>query len=216
MSHFNRVAPVYDRLSRLVFGHRLQRAQTLFLDQIPAAGASVLLLGGGTGELLAAILARRPDCHVVYLEPSARMVALATRRVLHQSGPVSVSFRVGDETALHPDEQFDVIITPFVLDLFTEETLQTRFIPRLRSVVTGGIWLVTDFVNTSVWWQRGLLWTMIRFFRLTAGIEARVLANWQQTLRNADLICQDRQSAVWGMVSSEVWTVGPTDQTVLT
>ena len=212
MNNFNWIAPVYDSLSWLVFGRRLQRAQTVFLDQIPDAdtsgvGVSLLLLGGGTGELLTHILAKRPDCHVVYLEPSARMVALATRRILHHPGPAMVIFRVGDETTLHPDERFDAVITPFVLDLFTEETLQRRIIPRLRQTLKpGGIWLVTDFINTNQWWQQGLLWVMIRFFNLTASIEARTLANWQQALRNAGLARQREQLAVWNMVATEVWT----------
>lgn len=204
-NNFDWIAPVYDSLSRIVFGRRLQRAQTLFLDQI-SSGASVLLLGGGTGELLVAILTQQPDCHVTYLEPSARMVALATRRVLRLARPAGVTFRVGDETTLHSDEQFDVIITPFVLDLFTEETLQNSLVPRLRQTLKpGGIWLVTDFVNTDVWWQQALLWSMIHFFRLTTGIEARRLADWQQLLSRAGLTRQRQKSVVWGMVSSDVW-----------
>lgn len=203
--NFDWIAPVYDTLARLVFGQRLQVAQALFLDRIPA-GASVLLVGGGTGELLVAVCARQPDCHVLYLETSSRMVALATRRMLRWSGPATVTFRVGDELVLHPDEQFDVVITPFVLDLFTEEILLTRLIPRLKQTLKpGGVWLVTDFVNTAGWWQRALLWTMIRFFRLTAGVAVRHLANWQQLLARAGLTRQQQQPAVWGMVSVEVW-----------
>lgn len=211
MNNFNRIAPVYDSLSRIVFGRRLQRAQTLFLDQIPGAdasgtGASVLVLGGGTGEILTAIFAKQPGCHVLFLEPSARMVSQATRRVLRLTGPAGITFRVGDEKTLQADERFDTIITPFVLDLFTNETLQTHLIPCLQKTLKpGGIWLVTDFVNTSVWWQRALLWAMIHFFRLTAGIETRQLVNWQQTLRNGGLTRHAQQSTVWGMVSAEVW-----------
>jgi len=210
-NNFNRIAPVYDGLSRLVFGRRLQRAQTLFLDQIPGTnvsgtGTSVLVLGGGTGEILTAIFAKQPGCRVLFLEPSAQMVSQATRRVLRLTGPANIAFRVGNETTLRSDERFDVIITPFVLGLFTEETLQTRLVPRLRQALKpDGVWLVTDFVNTPVWWQRTLLWSMIRFFRLTADIEARQLANWQQTLSNVGLTRQRQGFAVWGMVSAEVW-----------
>jgi len=212
MNNFNRIALVYDSLSRIVFGRRLQRAQALFLNQIPSAdasgtGASVLVLGGGTGEILTAIFARQPGCHVLFLEPSARMVSQATRRVLRLTCPVGITFRVGNEKTLRSDEQFDAIITPFVLDLFTNETLQTHFIPCLQKTLKpNGIWLATDFVNTPVWWQRVLLWAMIRFFRLTAGIETQQLVDWQQTLRNAGLTRHAQQHTVWGMVSADVWS----------
>ncbi|AKD55378.1 class I SAM-dependent methyltransferase [Spirosoma radiotolerans] len=203
--NFNWVAPVYDTLAFVVFGHKLQQAQVVFLDQIPA-GANVLLVGGGTGWLLEQVLMRGNTKRIVYLEASRKMVALASRRMIQKSLLGSVDFRVGDETALSPDESFDVIITPFVLDLFTETTLKTQFIPQLLNVLKStGLWLVTDFVQPPSWWQKVLLWIMIRFFRLTAGIEANRLANWQQCLFDADLALHKREHQVGGMVSAEVW-----------
>lgn len=203
--NFNWVAPVYDTLAFLVFGHKLQRAQVVFLDQIPA-GASVLLVGGGTGWLLEQLLKRGSIRRIVYLETSRKMVARASRRMIRKSLLGSVDFRVGDETALLPNESFDVIMTPFVLDLFTETTLKTRFIPPLLNAFKPtGLWLVTDFVQPPAKWQRALLWIMIRFFRLTAGIEANRLADWQQCLLDANLVLHERRRQVGGMVSAEVW-----------
>ncbi|RYC69433.1 class I SAM-dependent methyltransferase [Spirosoma sordidisoli] len=217
---FDWIEPVYDILAKIVFGSRLQRAQLRFIDQIhrqqtsrePAdssvlsAPVSVLLLGGGTGWLLQQILQRCQPVRVLYLEASGRMLARATRRILHQPFSIEVRFQTGDEQTIPADEQFDVIITPFVLDLFTRATLQHRMIPRLLEALRpGGIWLVTDFVPAQGWWQRVLLWSMIRFFRLTAGIEARQLPDWQLLMSQAGLVCRDRQSAVGGMVSAEVW-----------
>lgn len=203
--NFNWIAPVYDTLAFLVFGHKLQRAQVVFLDQIPAGG-SVLLVGGGTGWLLEQVLTRGHTKRIVYLETSAEMVSRASRRMIRKSLLGSVDFRVGDETALLPGESFDVIITPFVLDVFTEATLKSQIIPQLLNVLSpAGLWLVTDFVHPPHWWQKALLWFMIRFFRLTAGIEATRLANWQQCLLEANLSLSKRNRQVGGMVSAEVW-----------
>lgn len=202
---FDWIAPVYDGLAFVVFGRQLQRAQAVFLDQIPA-DASVLLLGGGTGWLLEQVLTRCRPKRVVYLDASAQMVARASRRMVQRAIMGSVEFRVGNETKLKPGERFDLILTPFVLDLFTEQTLRSQLIPHLLSVLKpGGLWLVTDFVQTQVWWQRALLWMMICFFRLTAGIEARHLSDWQGLLTESGLICQERRRQVGGMVSAEVW-----------
>lgn len=203
--NFNWVAPVYDALAFLVFGHKLQRAQVVFLDQIPAED-SVLLVGGGTGWLLEQLLMRGTTKRIVYLETSSAMVARASRRMIRKSLLGSVDFRVGDLTALLPNESFDVIITPFVLDLFSETTLKKQIIPPLLNVLEPtGLWLVTDFVRPPAWWQKVLLWGMIRFFQLTAGIEANQLVNWQQGLLEANLFLKERKVQVGGMVSAELW-----------
>ena len=134
------------------------------------------------------------------------MLALASKRVINHNVAGSVVFRVGDETCLKPDESFDVIITPFVLDLFTEEYLQAALIPQLQTVLNpGGLWFVTDFVNPRIGWQTLLLWTMIRFFRLTAGIETVELADWQRLLAESGLQRNQQEVQVSGMVSTEVW-----------
>lgn len=202
--NFDWIAPLYDAFAFVVFGRRLQRAQVIFLNQIPI-GSVVLIVGGGTGRLLQRVLTGCHPKHVLYLEASARMVARASKRIIRAEDTGSVTFRVGDERSL-TTEQFDVILTPFVLDVFNEETLQTQFIPRLQAALKpGGLWLVTDFVNTPTAWQRALLWTMIRFFRLTTGMQAQQLADWQQLLAEAGLIRRKQQAQVGGMVSTEVW-----------
>ncbi|MBD2754332.1 class I SAM-dependent methyltransferase [Spirosoma validum] len=203
--NFNGIAPLYDTLAFVVFGRRLQQAQVVWLNQIPA-NAVVLIVGGGTGWLLEQVLERRKPKRVVYLEASAKMVARASRRMIRRAVLGSVDFRVGDETDLKPEEHFDAILTPFVLDLFTEQTLRSHFIPQLHNALKpNGLWLVTDFVQPHIWWQKALLWTMIRFFGITAGIEAQQLANWQQSLAEAGLVRQKQQQQVGGMVSTEVW-----------
>ena len=85
----------------------------------------ILIVGGGTGWLLQQVLTHCQPNRVVYLEASAKMLALASRRVINHNVAGSVVFRVGDETCLKPDESFDVIMTPFVLDLFTGKYLQS-------------------------------------------------------------------------------------------
>lgn len=208
-NNFNGIATLYDALAFVVFGRRLQQAQLVWLNQLPA-DASVLLVGGGTGWLLEQVLTRCRPKRVVYLEASEKMVAQASRRMIRRAVLGSVDFRVGDERSLNADEAFEVILTPFVLDLFTEPTLRSQLIPRLRSALKpGGLWLVTDFVNTSVWWQKALVWSMFRFFRITVNIEAQRLSDWQQLLAEAGLIRQKQQYRMAGMVSAEVWAIQP-------
>ena len=206
---FDPVAPVYDALARLVFGRQLQRAQTELIGSVtlPNQSASILIVGGGTGFLLLNILKKFPGCRVLHLEASGSMNRRATRRLLRTftsgAAPETVAFRTGDETTLSPGEQFDLILLPFVLDLFTEATLKTRFLPRLQAATApGGQWLVTDFVNSPLWYHRTLLWTMFRFFRLTTCIEARQLPDWQRLLIEVGLCQQASTNRMNGLVVS--------------
>ncbi|WP_460909291.1 class I SAM-dependent methyltransferase [Spirosoma areae] len=206
--NFNAIAPAYDALAFAVFGRRLQRAQVVWLRKIPV-GASVLIVGGGTGWLLEQVLTRCQPRRVVYLEASSRMLSLASRRMIRNGLLGSVDFRVGDALNLSTNEHFDIILTPFVLDLFTEQTLQTQLVPRLLTTLkTNGLWFVTDFVHPQIWWQKAVLWAMIRFFRLTAGSQIRQVADWSKLLAESGLIRQKQQAQVGGMVSSEVWKKG--------
>ncbi|PRY35426.1 methyltransferase family protein [Spirosoma oryzae] len=202
--HFDTVTPVYDALSRLVFGRRLERAQTVWLSQIQA-GASVLVLGGGTGALLGPLLARQPG-RLLFLEASRQMLARASQRMIREQLTGQVTFQHGSEQALTPTDQFDVIILPFVLDVFTESTIRERMLPALlRALRPGGILLITDFVRTDRRWQRALIQVMIWFFRLTANIETRRLASWQSLVSETRLNRAGQCPQVWGMVSAEWW-----------
>ncbi|QJD80482.1 class I SAM-dependent methyltransferase [Spirosoma rhododendri] len=202
--NFDAVTPVYDALSRLVFGRRLERAQTVWLGQI-SSGASVLVLGGGTGSLLGPLLARQPG-RVLFLEASGQMLARAGRRMIQEQLPGQVDFQRGTEQDLQLTDQFDIIILPFVLDLFAEATVRDHMLPKLTGALQpGGTVLITDFVRTDRPWQRALLQLMIWFFRLTAHIETRQLLNWQRLLADTRLSRTGQAPQVWGMVSAESW-----------
>lgn len=202
---FDRVAGIYDTLAWLVFGNRLQEAQTIFLSCIPVA-ARILIIGGGSGWLLRKVLCLCQPRQIIYVEASVRMLAKA-RKTVQDDG--RVVFRLGNETSVRSEETVDVVITPFFLDLFTEERLETHIIPQLlRALKPGGLWLVCDFVRTSVWWQQGLLKSMYLFFRLIANIEARYWPQWPLLLKKKGLRLGKQQPMVGGQVTTGWWING--------
>jgi ubiquinone/menaquinone biosynthesis C-methylase UbiE len=134
------------------------------------------------------------------------MLVRASRRMIREQLPGQVDFRRGTEQCLQPTDQFDVIILPFVLDLFTDVTVREHMLPKLLGALQpGGMVLITDFVRTNRRWQRALLQLMVWFFRLTAHIETRQLTDWQQLLADTRLTCSGKTPQVWGMVSAECW-----------
>lgn len=201
VNDFNRVASVYDTLASLVFGRNLIKSQLHFLDTIPDE-ATVLILGGGSGELLQTLLQQKPHCQVVYVDASERMIELARQRVQNSA---RVTFVCGTEDTQLPAPVFTVIITNFYLDLFTPTSLQ-KIIMRLRTLLApGGQWLVTDFVNPSALWQKLLLKSMYLFFRIVSNIEASHISDWPEMLSNARLSGQAAKTFYRGMIKSVVF-----------
>lgn len=203
---FNFIAPIYDLLASLVFGRTLRLAQGALLSHLPQH-ASVLLLGGGSGWLLEQVLTQCQPTQVLYLDASKRMLALTRQRIRKHPQRKLVTLRHGTEATLLANEQFAIILTPFVLDLFPAETLNKQLVPRLYKVLAvNGYWLITDFVPTTVWWQRWLTSAMYLFFRLTAGVEARLLPNWPQLLSNYTNLSTIRERTWWqGFIVSRLY-----------
>ena len=70
---FDRIAPIYDKLSYLIFWGNIQRAQRFFLTSIPPQ-APVLVIGGGSGDILIELLNYSTLRHITYVEASTAML----------------------------------------------------------------------------------------------------------------------------------------------
>ena len=181
MNGFNLIAPVYDGLSTLVFGNSIRRAQQYYLEEARAA-RKILVIGGGTGLILGALLEINPSCEVWYIEASSRMLDRAKKRLARR--PESrVHFIHGTEHDIPAEVEFDVVIANFFFDVFQPPALE-KTISLIGRVVSGnGKILVSEFVANGVWWHRIMLTIMYLFFRLVGALDARKLPDWQNQLR---------------------------------
>ncbi|MEO7989565.1 MAG: class I SAM-dependent methyltransferase [Chryseolinea sp.] len=181
---FDKIASIYDRLARLVFGDAIQKAQEYFLNDI-FSESRILILGGGTGALLAKLLELKPACEVWYIEASGKMLELSKEKTNHSD---RVHFIQGTENSIPSEIRFDVVITNFYLDLFTEEVLDS-VLEKIQNVCKPeALWFVTDFIDRKKWWQFVLLKIMYSFFRITCSVEVTRLPNWNQSLLRRNLI----------------------------
>jgi ubiquinone/menaquinone biosynthesis C-methylase UbiE len=175
-SNYDNSAWFYDRLSRLVYGKALINAQVYLLPYVPS-NSNILIAGGGTGWLLEELAKIHPTgLNITYVEISAKMMALSQKR---NGGNNQLTFINKPVEEVVFTEQFDVIITPFLFDNFTEDTLHTVFTHLNNHLKTSGLWLNTDFRLTGRWWQNILLKSMFLFFRLLCHIEASKLPDTQ-------------------------------------
>ena len=114
----------YDSLSHLIYGKALINAQVYPLQYIPA-NSNILIVGGGTGRVLAEIAKIQPSgLNITYVEVAPKMIAASKKR--NSGGNHVIFINEAMENASFTAD-FDVVITPFLFDSFTEQTLLLVF-----------------------------------------------------------------------------------------
>ena len=109
---FQRVAPRYDLMNRLMTGGQdvAWRKLVIKLAQIPPGGR-LLDLGAGTGDLTREALRQQPDCDPVAADFTLNMMLVGKR----QPG-LALKWSAADALNLpFPDESFDGLVSGFLL-----------------------------------------------------------------------------------------------------
>jgi len=171
-ANFNAAALYYDKLSRLVYGSALMDAQMYLLQHI-RDGDKILIVGGGTGAILEKITERfSSGLAITYVEIAEKMMALSQQRNVGNNVVTFINKGIEDVPV---DNSYDVVITPFLFDNFTEETFRHMFAHIDGFLRPNGLCLSASFQQTDKWWQRLLLQSMFTFFRLVCNIEGSQL-----------------------------------------
>lgn len=203
LNQFNSIARGYDTLASVIFGQTLRTAQCVHLNKIPQQ-ATVLILGGGSGAILLDLFRIQPTCRVFYVEASSVMIALARKRIAGLER-FSVNFVHGTENDLPDKLLCDVVITGFFMDMFSAERSEEIIHHVKKYLVKGGIWISTDFTNSSHRRHRVLLRLMYLFFRTACKIEANKLPPWEEQLRKVIGNEVRSESFLDGFVKSAVY-----------
>jgi SAM-dependent methyltransferase len=208
---FDGVAPWYRTLEAIVFGDALQRARVACLGEIDPPGRA-LIVGEGNGRFLCVLLRLYPDVEVDCVDASLRMLELARQRIEREvpNGLNRVHFLQRDITSWSPPEdQFDLIVTHFVLDCFPENRVAAIMTKLSDAAAENATWLLADFCvppgpfarrRTALW-----LAAMYGFFRITTGIEARELVDPSPLLRKEGFALEKEHLFRGGMIKSELW-----------
>src|SRR5688572_11887084 len=101
LNTFNRIAPVYDTLKGLVFGKAIDKSQIFFIGQLPRDG-NLLIIGGGSGEMLKPLLQVNPGCRIWYVEASSAMLSMA-RQGVSTDDRAHITFIHGTEKSIPPE-----------------------------------------------------------------------------------------------------------------
>lgn len=148
------LAPIYQPLSRLVFGSDLLRANRAFLDL--ARGKRALIIGGGDG-----LAYRELDRSFTgeYWDTSPAMAKIAKQNL----GKSGIEVNCGT----WPGEgEFDVVFLPFVLDTLPDPEIAELVLQISLSLNPGGMVIVSDFFPPANFIQKTIQQLMITGFRI--------------------------------------------------
>jgi cyclopropane fatty-acyl-phospholipid synthase-like methyltransferase len=202
---FDRLAPHYRWLERLLAGGVLQKARLTHLAALDNA-RNILLLGEGPGRFLETLRARRPDVPITVVDHSAAMLAEARSHV--PDGPTT--WEQADLLNWQPPTAaWDAVVSHCVLDCFTVTSL-AQLIPRLAGATTArATWLITDFALPPAGWQRWrahIIHTlMYGSFRLATGLEAQRWVDPGPWLASTGFRLRHRQAFSHGLIRADRW-----------
>jgi ubiquinone/menaquinone biosynthesis C-methylase UbiE len=207
---FDRIAPHYRWLERVLAGRVMQRCRTAFLEQI-ASPRHALLAGEGHGRFLVELLQRHPQTRITVVDASAGMLAQARRNAERQGVRLErTEFIHADLLDWQPLESaFDLIATHFFFDCFSPAQIES-LVERLALTATPTApWLLADFrvppSGPARWRAELILWSLYRFFRWNSQLSAVRLTVPDGSLARHGFTLQERRVFDWGLLHSDLW-----------
>lgn len=207
---FDRLAPHYRWLEAVLAGGKLQRCRNQWMTRL-GTPARVLILGEGHGRFLLECRLRLPNARIVVIDASARMLAVARKR-LERAGLHSLRTEFVHANALHwtpPPATFDLIVTHFFLDCFNPRELEVVIAKAASAATEKAEWLITDFQVPSGRLHRiraqVILAVMYVFFTPVTRLNTRRLTPPEPLLRAHRFVLKERMTSEWGLLKSDLW-----------
>ncbi|WP_422360581.1 methyltransferase [Reichenbachiella sp.] len=174
MNHYDHIAWIYDSLAKWVFRGNVLKSQCHFLSHLNA-NERIIIIGGGSGEILKSIDQLNIPLTVDFIEPSMQMIEKA-RKWTPESSNLSVNFHQRKFESFKSLKEYDWICCFFFLDLFEKKSLQIH-IDRIKKLMNvQSKLLVSDFeIGKDSGWKRVLSLIMHKFFKVTTRLESNGL-----------------------------------------
>jgi len=158
-------------------------------------------VGGGNGTILRALSDLGRRLRIDYVDSSSRMI----RQARTQESRDTVRFYCRDILEIHPQASYEVVITPFFLDCFTDRDLSAVMAHLNGMLSAGGVWLFTDFMSSGRWYHRLLTGVMYMFFRVVSGLRVDRLPEYDRHFREHRLEVREKHSWKNGYIESRLY-----------
>lgn len=171
---FDRIAPRYDLLNRLLSGRRdiaWRRDLAAFIKELDEV--SVLDVATGTGDVLLTIFDKCKNVtQGIGLDPAVKMLEIARKKTEEKGLSGKIEYICGDALKLpFEDSIFDVVTIAFGIRNVTDVDLALR--EMLRVLKTGGQVLILEFSLPS---NPFLRWCYLKYFRYILPILGSIIS----------------------------------------
>ncbi len=209
-SGFNFFATFYDLASFIFFGNSILHSQTFLLPRIKKC-SNVLVFGGGTGKILIELMKRDVAERYCYVDISDRMIAKTRARLKKrfQERVDSVHFICGSLDDMEAEMNFDLIVTPYVLDCFTSEKLPLVMQQLHRHLTVDGEWLFADFNVPESRWGRSFstfkIKVMYFVFNIICGLGVKRLSDFKKEFEKMNCEMTDEKYFLHGLLVARIY-----------
>lgn len=136
----------------------------------------VLILGGGSGDILKELDKLEMRLSISYVELSSKMVELARSKQPFKNLEVAFINQNAQSIDL---PKADIVITNYFLDVFTLENLSMIMKKIDLALNDSGIWFCTDFRKTNSFFKNALIKLMYLFFKIFSQLEGTKLQDFE-------------------------------------
>jgi ubiquinone/menaquinone biosynthesis C-methylase UbiE len=145
---FDRLAPHYTWMEKVLAGSRLQRCRVAWLDAL-AGCERILIAGVGHGHFLQRCAQRFPVARITCIDASAGMLRQAERRARRAGVAMDqLEFIHASMPEWRPPPgEFDAVVTHFFLDCFPPGELDAVIHALAAGAKPAARWLVGDFAR---------------------------------------------------------------------
>ena len=210
---FNTIAPFYNIISTIGSFNKIHKSQMWLLSK-KMKFSKVLIMGGGDGKFLLNAMQQKLADHYYYVDISGAMIKLAKTKIKKQSALSldSVTFVCGSYQDIPKDETFDLMVTPYFLDCFSEREL-SLVVAKLHARLTiGGTWFFADFNIPDDSFRRFTFKTIIQLlygiFNFFCDLGVSHLPNFNEQFSKYNFTLLDEKYFLGGLLVARIYKNG--------
>lgn len=208
-ARFDRLSRVYRWMEYFSFGPYLQQCRALRMAEMTSCRRA-LVYGDGDGRFLAELVRRAPEIRVTTVDASRKMLLRVAERLPKAAQVCLVhADALGCEPAGFADAPFDLVVSHFFLDCFSDAEIASLLTRVNRGVGRATLWVVSDFAIPQRARARLVGTLLVRglylAFGLLAGLRTRRLPDHARAMREAGWVLEDRRELLFGLLVSESW-----------
>ncbi|MCH6255820.1 class I SAM-dependent methyltransferase [Puniceicoccaceae bacterium K14] len=209
---FDTIAPSYSFFEKFVFGNALQKARSFGLKSINREITRALLVGDGNGRFAVKLMKAFPNCQVVSVDSSPRMLELSIIRINKEPAvnPANFTSITQDIRGIEfPENDFDFIGLHFILDCFSTKDCNALLRSANGWLNPLGFLSYADFEIPPKQPMRFISRSFIAFlyaaFKVTSNTQTRNLPEIEWP---PNLVMNSQYNQIGGMLCSKLF-VGP-------